>query len=69
MRSPEQIRDISVAIYKKLLAADAGGNDSKHRAKEWERMVAKDGDNGEKLRERASFYDRIVKLVLEEIDD
>ena len=67
-RAPDQVRDISVEVYKKLLAMDAGGNDPAHRAKEWERMVAKDGDGGKKFRERASFYDRIVKIVLEVID-
>ena len=67
-RTPEEIRDISVEVYKKLLAADAGSSDPEWKGREWERMVAKDGDKGQKLRGRAGAYDRVVRAVLEVID-
>ena len=67
-RTSEQIRDISVEVYKKLLAASAGGRDGEWRDDEWKRMVAKDGDGGEKLRGRAKCYDHIVRAVLEVVD-
>lgn len=52
-RTADQIRDISVLVYKDLLGAD----DTK-------RMIEKDADNGMKLRSRAVIYDPIVKATL-----
>lgn len=67
-RTADQIRDISVEVYKKLLAASAGGSDAAWRADEWKRMVAKDKDDDQKLRNRAGAYDHVVRAVLEVID-
>lgn len=55
-RPADQIRDISVFVYKKLL----GDDDTK-------RMLAKDADNGVRLRGRAGIYDQVVKATLEAI--
>lgn len=52
--SPEQIRDVSEAVYRKRLGAD-----------DVRRMIQKDGDKGEKLRARAGGnYDDLVEDVL-----
>lgn len=55
-RTAEQIRDISVLVYKDILGAD----DTK-------RMLDKDADGGAKLRGRAQIYDHIVKATLQAI--
>ena len=54
---PEYIRDISEAVYRKRLEQDCPGN--------VERMIAKDGDKGEKLRNRAKPYDPLTRVYLQ----
>lgn len=67
--SPEYIRSLSERLYRILLAEDDGGNDSAHRAKAADRMIAKDnekGKDGQKLfSNRAGAYDRIVRHMLD----
>lgn len=50
--SPEYIRDISERVYRTRLGADAAS------------MIAKDKDNGEKLRSRAASYDPLTRAYL-----
>lgn len=52
----EHIRDLSEKVYRSLLEADCDGN--------VERMIAKDEDEGQKLRNRAGFYDRLTRTYL-----
>jgi hypothetical protein len=52
----DEIRDISVHVYKKFLGSD-----------DTRRMLEKDADDGVKLRSRAGMYDHIVKATLEAI--
>lgn len=55
---PERVRDISVEVYKMRLVADSGKGAV-------ERMIAKDGDNGEKLRNvRANAYDPLTRCYM-----
>lgn len=54
--SPEYIRDISEAVYRARLEQDCPGN--------IERMIAKDEDTGEKLRNRAGSYDALTRVYL-----
>jgi hypothetical protein len=51
------VRDLSEHVYRDLLEMDnsEGAVD---------RMIEKDGDNGEKLRERAGSYDRLSRAYL-----
>ena len=57
--NPDWIRDISVAIYKMRLDDPSGGG---HGAVE--RMLAKDGDAGQKLRGRAASYDPLTRAYV-----
>lgn len=59
---PEYVRDISEAVYKDRLRTTSGKNDV-------EKMIEKDGDNGEKLRRRAEIYDPIVRSVLRAVKE
>ena len=59
---PEVVRDLSERVYRQLLEADnAPGAVA--------RMIAKDGDNGEKLRGRAVSYDRLSRAYLKAMED
>lgn len=51
--SPEEIRDVSEKVYRKRLGKE-----------DVERMIAKDGDGGVRLRKRASIYDDLVGDIL-----
>lgn len=53
----EKVRDLSEAVYRDLLDRDCG----KDTVKE---MIEKDGDNGEKLRERSGSYDRLSRTYM-----
>lgn len=56
----DQVRDISVAVYKiRLEDASGGGKDAVAR------MIEKDKDGGEKLRGRAASYDGMTRAYLE----
>lgn len=54
---PEYIRDLSEKAYRACLNRDNGEGSP-------ERMIAKDGDNGEKLRKRAGAYDGLTRVYL-----
>lgn len=49
----ETVRDISEAVYRDRLGADDVAS-----------MIEKDGDNGQKLRERASSYDNLTRSYM-----
>jgi hypothetical protein len=53
---PDYIRDISEKVYRVQLTRD--------HAENVERMIAKDKDNGEKLRNRAAAYDPLTRAYL-----
>jgi hypothetical protein len=53
---PEFIRDISEGTYRLRLEQDCHGN--------VERMIAKDEDEGQKLRNRAAAYDPLTRSYL-----
>jgi len=54
---PELVSDISEQVYRRRLNDDSGqGAD--------ERMIAKDGDGGKKLRGRARAYDPLTRAYL-----
>lgn len=53
---PEYIRDISELVYRARLESDCLGN--------VQRMIAKDKDDGEKLRNRAGQYDALTRIYL-----
>jgi len=53
---PAYIRDLSEKVYRLLLENDCAGNVT--------RMIEKDEDNGEMLRNRAGFYDRLTRTYL-----
>jgi hypothetical protein len=53
---PEYIRDLSEKVYRLRLEQDCAGNVA--------RMIAKDEDGGEKLRNRAGFYDALTRAYL-----
>lgn len=53
---PEYIRDISEKVYRLNLARDHESNVA--------RMIEKDKDEGQKLRNRAAAYDSITRLYL-----
>lgn len=54
--APEYIRDISEKVYRLRLEQDCAGN--------VERMIAKDEDAGQKLRNRAAAYDPLTRAYL-----
>lgn len=54
---PGYIRDLSEKVYRILLEADCAGN--------VERMIEKDKDCGQKLRNRAGYYDRLTRAYLD----
>lgn len=58
--TPDQIRDISVAVYKQRLEDACKGA--------VERMLAKDADGGQKLRGRAASYDPLTRAYLKFFD-
>jgi hypothetical protein len=53
---PTYIRDLSEQAYRLRLEQDCHGN--------VERMIAKDEDSGEKLRNRAAAYDPLTRAYL-----
>jgi hypothetical protein len=53
---PSYIREISEKVYRVRLEQDSPGN--------VERMIAKDEDNGEKLRNRSGAYDPLTRAYL-----
>lgn len=57
---PELIRNISERVCRIKLNHSSGGGPGAV-----ERMIAKDEDNGEKLRNRAGAYDPITRAYLE----
>ena len=60
--TPEEVRDISVEVYKRRLDLTSyGGRDTTAT----ERMLKADGDGGEKLRIRAGSYDPLTRIYLE----
>jgi hypothetical protein len=52
--NPEFIRDLSERVYRRQLGSD-----------DTRRMIEKDKDNGEKLRNRAAAYDQLSRAYLE----
>lgn len=56
-RKAEEVRDISVEVYK-LRLEDSSGEGAV------DRMLEKDGDGGDKLRHRASSYDSLTRSYL-----
>lgn len=53
---PEYIRDISEKVYRLNLERSCAGD--------VDRMIEKDRDEGQKLRNRAAAYDSITRLYL-----
>jgi hypothetical protein len=53
---PSHIRDLSEQVYRLRLEQDCPGN--------VEKMIAKDEDSGEKLRNRAAAYDPLTRAYL-----
>lgn len=61
LRKAEEVRDISVEVYKlRLEDSSAGAVD---------RMLAKDGDDGSKLRSRAASYDALTRAYMAVLSD
>ncbi len=54
---PVRVRDISIAVYKMRIVADSGEGAV-------ERIIAKDADDGSKLRERARSYDKLTRCYM-----
>ena len=54
--TPEQIRDISVEVYKRRLEESSKGGVA--------RMIEGDKDRGEKLRGRAAAYDSLTRAYI-----
>lgn len=54
--APEYIRDLSEKVYRLRLEQDCAGNVA--------RMIEKDEDNGEMLRNRAGFFDGLTRAYL-----
>lgn len=54
---PEYIRDLSEKVYRIRLDQECDGN--------VERMIAKDEDQGQKLRNRAGQYDPLTRAYLD----
>jgi hypothetical protein len=57
--TPEEIRNISEKVYRARLLRDGGGC----KPDNVERMIAKDGDGGVKLRGRAAIYDDLARDI------
>lgn len=55
--TPDEIRDISVAVYKARLEASSKGA--------VDRMLESDADDGRRLRGRAAAYDPLTRAYLE----
>lgn len=53
----EHVRDVSEAVYRARLDDESGEGAA-------ERMIAKDGDGGEKLRRRAGAYDALTRAYM-----
>lgn len=62
--STEQVRDISVAIYKMRLEQPSGGGKGAVA-----RMLEEDNDGGQKLRNRAGAYDALTRCYLEVLEN
>lgn len=58
--SPEFVRDISEQVYRIRLELDCLGN--------VDRMIAKDEDNGQKLRGRAKSHDALTRAYLKVLE-
>lgn len=57
--TPGLIRAVSIAVYKLRLEASSGGGPGAV-----ERMLAKDGDDGEKLAGRSESYDALTRAYI-----
>lgn len=55
--NPQHIRDLSERVYRIRLEQECDGN--------IDRMIAKDGDGGAKLRGRCAAYDALSRAYLE----
>lgn len=55
--TPEEIRDVSEKVYRAKLEQSCAGDTA--------RMIEKDGDQGQKLRNRAGSYDTTTRTYLE----
>lgn len=62
--SPDQVRDISEAVYRLRLDQDTP-HVSDANPGNVARMIAKDNDGGKKLRGRAASYDALTRAYLE----
>lgn len=60
---PEAVRDLSERVYRDFLERDNVPTGAVAR------MIEADGDNGEKLRERARAYDRLSRAYLRALRD
>lgn len=58
--TPAEVDDLTEAVYKLRLEDDCKGN--------VERMLAKDQDDGAKLRSRSRFYRPMVMATLQALD-
>lgn len=58
---PNEVRDISEAVYRARLDEDCVGNVA--------RMLEKDQDGGKRLRNRAAAYDPLTRAYLEILAD
>lgn len=58
---PDHVRDISEAIYRRRLEDNRKGA--------VDRMLAKDGDGGVLLRQRAGAYDALTRHYLEVLEN
>lgn len=63
---PEDIRDISVEVYKKLLDDGCKGDAQRMLDKDREKDPK---DDGKKMRSRAGIYDRAVRATLEVLSE
>jgi hypothetical protein len=63
---PEEIRDISVEVYKKLLDDGCKGDAQRMLDKDREKDPK---DDGKKMRSRAGIYDRAVRATLEVLSE
>lgn len=59
--TPEQVRDISEAVYRLRLEDDCKGSVARMLAKDAEKDP---NDNGKKLRNRAASYDALTRTYL-----
>ena len=58
--APGFVRDISEKVYRERLEDASGGGPGAVA-----RMIEKDEDNGERLRNRAAMYDSLTRAYLE----